>query len=793
MADWSDEELRLLVDSYLMMLQSEQAGIPYNKAEENRRLQLRIQRSRSSIEFKHCNVSAVLANLNRPYISGYKPRPHVQLALRRYIESRITEFGASEATLGQDATHGQGQAPAPIQPPAASHTVHPEAFWDQIAHLWDRSTGGRDVASKPESQSASPDYWPKAPRPAGVEEATEWFLTGISESRMPRFLFLVGGPGAGKSDAAAEIVQGLAQVRTPAEGLAHRTYVYEWGEKQIVLVNDATISEKTAKQGALARDINEAQRSGNHLVACVNRGVLVEEIAAVRSSSQAGYQAGQVLTTWLHDHQDESLANQDWTIKNSTHHDYMAAGELHDGTAVRALICVVFTDVCSLFEVKPKVEIGPSAEGGISLHCAEYRITPMSARPQLDLSLIPAAELISEVLSLLNPTESDLGSDWNPIVANVQALTDLDVRRGLLDIFRAGEIVAGKRMTYRELWGALVRSLVGDLPDRITRGELGDYMAQNKPSQNSELQRFVAMKNLAELRLTQAVYGARNDSGDGMALRGDNPVIQVLGPVDPTRDAVPGFFDQSDSSGWSSPVVAAFTGQSESGSPLALLLASVPSTDALHSITKAFDRSLDAAFVAALAQGMTSQKRASAYSWYGRYLTRLYATANGIPAFRSDICMWTNAWTLSKTVPTPLKNRLKSLLRPNRDPRDGDSSALIPVFDSRVMPIHGASSTAKLALASTDIELVSKIEGELIFLVLLEGTIEIAQINLDFALVREAMSVGSNYAGVTEQTDRTAPRLERLRAARLIPKKLDDKNYMVLKGASEWQLKISNK
>lgn len=277
-----------------------------------------------------------------------------------------------------------------------------------------------------------------------------------------------------------------------------------------------------------------------------------------------------------------------------------------------------------------------------------------------------------------------------------------------------------------------------------------------------------------------------------MAFRGDNPVVQLLAPVDPTRDAVPGFFDGSDESGWSSPVVAAFTGQSESGSPLQLLLASLTPADALHSMQTTFDAALDGAFLAATSQEPSLQRRASAYSWYGRYLTRLYATAHGIPAFRSNICMWTNAWTLSKTVPTPLKSRLKSLLRPTRDPRNGDSSALIPAFDSRVTPIHGIASGARLALASTDIDLLSRTQGELILLKLLEGTVEIGQINLDFALVREAMSVGSNYAGVTEQTDRTAPRLERLRAARLIPSKLDDKNYVILKGASEWQLKISN-
>jgi hypothetical protein len=53
-----------------------------------------IDRSNSSIEFKHHNISAVLQQLDLPWINGYKPRAHFQKsiinAIERYLLSHPT-------------------------------------------------------------------------------------------------------------------------------------------------------------------------------------------------------------------------------------------------------------------------------------------------------------------------------------------------------------------------------------------------------------------------------------------------------------------------------------------------------------------------------------------------------------------------------------------------------------------------------------------------------------------------------------------------------------------------------
>jgi len=69
--DWSNIELDLIVADYFSMLRLELSDIAYNKAEHRRNLlPLLNTRSKGSVEFKHQNISAVLALLGQPFIKG---------------------------------------------------------------------------------------------------------------------------------------------------------------------------------------------------------------------------------------------------------------------------------------------------------------------------------------------------------------------------------------------------------------------------------------------------------------------------------------------------------------------------------------------------------------------------------------------------------------------------------------------------------------------------------------------------------------------------------------------------
>jgi len=79
--DWSDTENDAAVALYFSMLGNELSEHSYNKAANNRLLQEQTGRSRGSIEFKHCNISAAAKCFGLPIIKGYQPRFNFQMSL----------------------------------------------------------------------------------------------------------------------------------------------------------------------------------------------------------------------------------------------------------------------------------------------------------------------------------------------------------------------------------------------------------------------------------------------------------------------------------------------------------------------------------------------------------------------------------------------------------------------------------------------------------------------------------------------------------------------------------------
>jgi hypothetical protein len=122
--DWTDGELDLIVADYFAMLNDEMAGLPYNKAGHNRFLRDEIDRSKSSIEFKHRNISAVLVQLGLPRIVGYFPAENYQRAIITAIDRYLSRFPVAlhpETALGGVAERASlfVGTPPPLLPIAA--------------------------------------------------------------------------------------------------------------------------------------------------------------------------------------------------------------------------------------------------------------------------------------------------------------------------------------------------------------------------------------------------------------------------------------------------------------------------------------------------------------------------------------------------------------------------------------------------------------------------------------------------------------------------------------------------
>lgn len=806
---WSDDETNALVAAYFEMLDSETSGMAYSKIALNRRVQSLTGRSKGSIEFKFCNISHVLAEAGFRFVDGYKPRSHVQEALRVAVlhavtakdnptprrtepPSTVAQMPSAARAPHLAAFNERGPLSAPIAPRTKNENV-----WGSLVGLWDRSTGGTDVAARPDHPVDS--AWPSALRPAGVQEACEWLKHGISAGYPPRFLFLVGGPGAGKSHATAQVVAGMRLESQLQDGLAHRIYDYQGTLADLVVVNDATINLEAANRAPLISDIDRitspymddtVPSRQRHLMACVNRGVLVEEMSESRLRRSEDWNAGDVLVRWLYGSPATGPNESSWRLSGLTGQDFARAARLNYMGEHVANVLAVFVDECSLFEERPAITIGADS----SVSAQEYRIVPLAQRPAMETTRAPAADLLVNVLKAVEESLGDAvehvpGTFADPLLANLQSLRSPLVLSGLLTIGRSAELVSATRMTYRELWGYLTRALVGDAPSRMPRERLGEFVMSNQPLGLSAEDDFERLRILSGLRFNQGIFGAGERSAAPEGARRD-PVLKLLIPVDPVSDAVPGSDPDSPDGGWATRISDAFGVHASDGTPLQSLLDSAAEDGPLHGVVTDFDRRLDEAFCQLLASPhLKDDKRLEATGWYGAYLTRLYAVSHGICAFRREVDMLIRTWVQSPHLPDDLKSPLRTLIRPKRNPSESASS-LLPLFDSRTEPITGRAAVPKLAVRVKEPELSTERQGQGEQVLLLIGTdgTTMSKVSLDFPLIREAMACVDDHIGVTDLIDVTAPRLERVRASRLLPSHLHGAEFCLTDGDREVQV-----
>nr|WP_157497757.1 hypothetical protein [Leifsonia sp. Leaf325] len=683
---------------------------------------------------------------------------------------------------------------------SAFPTSFPEAssgtdadHWTALGRLWERATGGGDVAARPDAGVSS---WPVVARAPGVDAAWAWLAEGVESGARPRAVFLIGGPGAGKSHAAAAVVERLKVADQSRSVLANRSYDYVVGEQKLTIINDATIrGDEPHRETPLARDFGDALKYGSHLLACVNRGILIEESAEIRAGA-SGEGLGAGIVAWLQQLDDVDLRDTDssepWSIRTTFAESYVRSAVIaKNGDAVADLVAV-YVDVCSLLEREPKVSIESSGSGNVLISANPYSIGDV--RDQNARLASPGGNLLAAILESIGKEgeHSEDANFLNPLIANEISLSHEQVRAGALAVLRASEIISGQRFTFREMWGAAVRLLVGNAPERIAGDHIQSLIASLQPTAESPYARFLQVRELADLRYSQALFDAAGVWAFGAedALR--NPVTKLTWAADPLRDTDPGHFDPVEpTSGWATPIAEAFSGPVASGSPLETLVDSLPRDDQFHKAITAFDWSVDTAFVSAVQMnGLTDRDRFELIAWYGAYLTRLYAVANGISAFRRDVASWTTVWHLSPGVPSDIASHLRTLLRPKKG-SDSDSVSVIPVFDSRTYPIVGDVDTPKLALRSGDFELETERAGERIQLRVLERGRVVSSIALDFPLVREAASCVGNTMGITDVSDDVSPRLERFRSMRLLPEQVrSGTDYAVLSGGGMTMLQI---
>lgn len=645
---------------------------------------------------------------------------------------------------------------------------------ERLAWLWGQSTGGGNVAvhlggNSPHSKAS--------PRPPGVEEGLEWLRKGLDEGLEQRMLFLVGGPGAGKSHAARQACEGLAEVGGIKDGLAHRTYRYRTTRRDLLVINDATIGSDIHEEGALRGDLEITLDDELGLLACINRGVVVEELS-IGFGSQGSLPF--TIIEWLHAGIKNRRDVGDAEFQPLPSVDYLRAARIRysDGRAVY-LLCVLL-DVCSLLESRPTVVLDWSAEDGEALRLKPYSVLRFNERPSADPDLIPAVKLLGDVIENVPDLTAIVASEWNPFEANRSSLCIPEIQVGFCSLLRASEIVSTMRLTYRELWGGIVRALLGRATDEVASIDFGNWLKGAVSHDGSIKGKFESAQNLAAYRFSEAIFG------NGEFRNSSNPVCRLLRSVDPVRDATPGRLTDVEGFGWATPVTDAFAGGERVDSPLESLLAEIdPKKDRFHLVVTDFDRNLDQLFMEYRSgDGLRDSDRNRAVSWYGAYLLRLYAIANGIPAFRSEVTQWTQLF-FSREVSTNLRGPMSTLLLPSQNPDSAQASYLLPLLDSRTVPIQGKILDHRLAVRGESFEIAIETHGDSAQLLLLKAGEIKGRIECDFALVREAVSCAEGHLGITEFTHTVSPRLERLRASQLSAVRLEQAQFRVVSNGGE--------
>ncbi|KAF1688219.1 hypothetical protein B1992_01055 [Pseudoxanthomonas broegbernensis] len=205
------------------MLTLELNGQRYSKTEHANILLQRLDgRSRPSIEFKHCNISAVMLALGYPGIKGYKPRHNYQALLLDVVEAQV-------------------QASATVQEAAQAAVLRPaaEIALADTAGIWVPAPKQQHVREDPAPyapnfSAARRDYLAQEARNRSLGRAGELFVLELEARRLH---------AAGRK-ALSERVEHVAA--TQGDGLGYDVLSFEEdGRERLIEVKTTAFGELT--------------------------------------------------------------------------------------------------------------------------------------------------------------------------------------------------------------------------------------------------------------------------------------------------------------------------------------------------------------------------------------------------------------------------------------------------------------------------------------------------------------------------------------------------------------------
>lgn len=204
-SDWSRVEVEACVADYLRMLTLELNGQRYSKTEHANALLRKLDgRNRRSVEFKHCNISAVMLALGYPYINGYKPRGNYQAVLMDVVEAQL-----------EHSPELQEAAQAAVFRPATEPTVQKDLSLAWVPAPVTTRVAEPRAPYEPRFSASRRDYLAQEARNRSLGRAGELFVAELEVQR----LFVAG------KKRLADRVEHVAATR--GDGLGYDVHSFE--------------------------------------------------------------------------------------------------------------------------------------------------------------------------------------------------------------------------------------------------------------------------------------------------------------------------------------------------------------------------------------------------------------------------------------------------------------------------------------------------------------------------------------------------------------------------------------
>ena len=240
--NWSRLEVEVCVADYLQMLTLELNGQRFIKANRIHDLMQQLDgRSKSSIEYKLRNISAVMDELGWPTVTGYKSLENYQLLLLEVAESQLQ----SNIAL-QEAVQAAVERPATVVP-----VGDPTAIWVPTPKA---ATQVREASADyaPRFSPAKRDYLAREARNRSLGRAGEEFVLELEARRLY---------ASGKKTLSERVEHVSA---TQGDGLGYDVLSFEDnGRERLIEVKTTAFGELTpffVSRNELARSETDAKR-----------------------------------------------------------------------------------------------------------------------------------------------------------------------------------------------------------------------------------------------------------------------------------------------------------------------------------------------------------------------------------------------------------------------------------------------------------------------------------------------------------------------------------------------------